>query len=194
MSSAKPSQPDAESVSVDNSRIANEKDRATPEESVFKRAATHKCAVCLQKEAKYRCPGCQMRTCSLACSKQHKVDTGCNGKRKIDEFVDIREFNVNHLMSDYTYLEDVKRQLKVAHRVASQGKVHLQESAGGNAKRSRQQNKSAALQPVPASATGASSKRLRVLLQQARSRKIDLLFMSKGMARHEVGSFARTVH
>ena len=43
--------------------------------------------------------------CSLACSKQHKVDTGCNGKRKIDEFVDIREFNVNHLMSDYTYLE-----------------------------------------------------------------------------------------
>ena len=78
---------------------------AAEAEGVFVKAAPHACEVCRQQPAKYRCPGCHMRSCCLACSKQHKAATGCSGKRKVDGFVDIRDLNINHLMSDYTYLE-----------------------------------------------------------------------------------------
>ena len=31
--------------------------------------------------ARYRCPGCEVVTCSLACTKEHKAALGCLGKR-----------------------------------------------------------------------------------------------------------------
>lgn len=34
---------------------------------------TPKCAICLEKDKKYTCPSCTMVTCSLECTKQHKV-------------------------------------------------------------------------------------------------------------------------
>jgi hypothetical protein len=36
------------------------------------------CEVCGSAPSKYCCPGCERRTCSLACSKKHKVG-GCGG-------------------------------------------------------------------------------------------------------------------
>lgn len=32
------------------------------------------CEVCGEKPFKYTCPGCNKRTCSLACVKKHKLD------------------------------------------------------------------------------------------------------------------------
>ena len=37
-----------------------------------------KCKVCQEAQWKYRCPGCEARTCSLACSKQHKSADGAS--------------------------------------------------------------------------------------------------------------------
>lgn len=34
------------------------------------------CEVCKESQARYKCPGCQMRTCSLQCSKGHKSISG----------------------------------------------------------------------------------------------------------------------
>ena len=66
------------------------------------------CAVCdAGGAAKYRCPGCAVVSCSLACSKRHKqMGEGCSGKRKVAEFKDIRDFTDADLVSDYRFLED----------------------------------------------------------------------------------------
>lgn len=43
------------------------------------------CGVCRENPSKYRCPGCTVPYCSLACNKAHKAGTAdkspCSGKR-----------------------------------------------------------------------------------------------------------------
>ncbi|CAL2045165.1 unnamed protein product [Caenorhabditis brenneri] len=40
------------------------------------------CRVCLKNEHKYRCPRCDLRSCSLDCSKRHKEEKDCDGVRQ----------------------------------------------------------------------------------------------------------------
>jgi hypothetical protein len=39
------------------------------------------CARCGEAAARYRCPGCEVVTCSLACTNEHKAALSCSGKR-----------------------------------------------------------------------------------------------------------------
>ncbi|KAL6587495.1 hypothetical protein OROMI_000473 [Orobanche minor] len=63
------------------------------------------CQECNTNASKYKCPGCSLRTCSLACVNSHKQRTTCTGKRLLTNFVPISEFDDNQLVSDYTMLE-----------------------------------------------------------------------------------------
>lgn len=66
------------------------------------------CAVCGVATAKYRCPGCERRTCSAPCVAEHKVRFGCTGKRARTEFVaPLRAFRDHILHRDFNLLEDV---------------------------------------------------------------------------------------
>ena len=40
------------------------------------------CLICKENLSKYTCPGCQTKTCSLYCIKQHKLSSKCDGKSK----------------------------------------------------------------------------------------------------------------
>jgi len=62
-------------------------------------AAPTMCAVCGEQPHKYCCPGCSSRTCSLACSKQHKSSTGCTGQRDRLAYVPLQSFNDKQLLS-----------------------------------------------------------------------------------------------
>ena len=70
------------------------------------------CQMCLLAPSKYKCPRCDMRTCSLACVNTHKEPkegrTGCNGKRDRLKYVSLAEFDDRTLLSDYQLLEEVK--------------------------------------------------------------------------------------
>ncbi|KDO46088.1 hypothetical protein CISIN_1g047076mg [Citrus sinensis] len=57
------------------------------------------CQECKYKVSKYKCPGCSIRTCSLACVKAHKQRTGCSGNRNVTQFVPLSQFNDNILLS-----------------------------------------------------------------------------------------------
>jgi hypothetical protein len=57
------------------------------------------CQQCHLQPFKYRCPRCDCHTCSLACSQQHKKDTGCNGQRDRTKYVSMKQFDVNQLAS-----------------------------------------------------------------------------------------------
>ncbi|XP_057978732.1 uncharacterized protein LOC131165085 isoform X1 [Malania oleifera] len=74
------------------------------------------CEQCKSNPSKYKCPGCSLRTCSLACVKAHKQRSGCTGKRQQTQFVPLSQFDDNVLFSDYNLLEDVKRVAESAQR------------------------------------------------------------------------------
>lgn len=70
---------------------------------------TAKCEMCNQNEYKYKCPRCLIKTCSLACCRQHKQEQNCNGERDKTKFVDKEEFDERLLLSDYRFLEEQSR-------------------------------------------------------------------------------------
>ncbi|PIA58712.1 hypothetical protein AQUCO_00500567v1 [Aquilegia coerulea] len=74
------------------------------------------CEECSINPSKYRCPGCSIRSCSLACVKSHKTRTCCTGKRPRTQFVPLSQFDENLLISDYNLLEETKRIAESAKR------------------------------------------------------------------------------
>mgnify|MGYP001111843740 CR=1 FL=1 len=134
------------------------------------------CSVCTTAPWKYRCPGCQQVTCSLACVKAHKAKTGCDGRRPRTAFVGVHDYTDVNLMSgtptrfyntslsgiaDIGFLEDAARLTDNAQRHAP-----------------------------PAGKAGASvaaklAPRFRQLHRQASNRRISLQLMPAGMSRHK---------
>ncbi|XP_006819344.1 box C/D snoRNA protein 1-like [Saccoglossus kowalevskii] len=70
-----------------------------------------RCEVCNEHIAKYRCPRCTLRTCSLPCVKTHKQNNDCDGIRNKVSYVTVKNFTESHLISDYRFLEDVDRKI-----------------------------------------------------------------------------------
>lgn len=62
---------------------------------------------CCQSPARYTCPACGAKTCSVDCVRQHKTTTGCTGKRDRIAFVPTAEYGANQFASDYGFLEEV---------------------------------------------------------------------------------------
>ncbi|KAK3239717.1 hypothetical protein CYMTET_50377 [Cymbomonas tetramitiformis] len=75
------------------------------------------CQCCGERQAKYRCPACTLSTCSLECSQQHKIDSGCTGKRDRSGFVGLKEFDDRSLLSDYRFLEEINETSEAVKRM-----------------------------------------------------------------------------
>ena len=90
-------------------------------------APVAKCAQCAEP-AKYRCPGCNIRSCSLPCVSRHKVEEQCSGKRNVSAFCAVKEFDDGHLLADYSFLEGVGRSVDSAER----GRRHVSSEADRN--------------------------------------------------------------
>ena len=122
----------------------------------FLRAAASRCALDLAaameeerpdpprcpcgQASKYRCPGCSARSCSLACSRRHKADSGaaaplaaassevpgpaaharacpgCSGRRDRTAFMPLADFGDATLRSDFFLLEGAQRSREAARR------------------------------------------------------------------------------
>ncbi|KAF9923842.1 Box C/D snoRNA protein 1 [Linnemannia zychae] len=99
------------------------------------------CEVCGVVAAKYKCPGCYCQTCSLACSKQHKLDTTCSGVRSRTHFVERKQYTEQDMMSgkyssyifDYNFLEEVGRTVDNAARE----NIKLDASTGSHSNRKK---------------------------------------------------------
>lgn len=57
------------------------------------------CELCCLEEAKYRCPCCGVKSCSLPCVRQHKLDTGCSGIRNRTLYKPLSQFTELDLLS-----------------------------------------------------------------------------------------------
>ncbi|XP_054777932.1 uncharacterized protein LOC129285959 [Prosopis cineraria] len=114
------------------------------------------CEECKFNPSIYKCPGCSIRSCSLACVKAHKQRTGCTGKRNQTQFVPISQFDDSLLLSDYNLLEDMKRVAESARRMRTKFGAHFR---------------------LPL--------HLKSLRSAAGSRKTKLLFLPRGMSKRE---------
>ncbi|CAG8434800.1 11758_t:CDS:2 [Ambispora gerdemannii] len=112
-------------LATNNANIT--KETLSPAEAATKRATTKKralspplsltkCQGCNVSTAKYKCPRCRFRTCSLACSRKHKEIAKCNGIRSKTHYVPRENYGYQELMLDYTYLEGVSRTIDVSER------------------------------------------------------------------------------
>ncbi|KAI8917156.1 hypothetical protein DFJ77DRAFT_429546 [Powellomyces hirtus] len=118
---------------------------------------TKLCQVCATKAYKYTCPGCGRRTCSLDCSKAHKQETRCSGKRSKTHYIKLAHFTPNDMTSDYVFLED-------AYRTADNA--------------TRDNNRLI-------SETKSRTGRQQLLTRQCKTLGINIKFMPSGMKRHE---------
>ncbi|XP_031849468.1 box C/D snoRNA protein 1 [Nomia melanderi] len=71
-----------------------------------------KCEVCTADTAKYTCPKCEVRTCSLKCVNIHKKELECDGVRDKTKFVPLKSFTDLDILSDYRLLEEVGRSVE----------------------------------------------------------------------------------
>ena len=65
---------------------------------------------------KMECFRCEIRSCSLACVKEHKKTQGCDGKRDKVKFKRRGEMDDMDLVSDFRLLEEVGRGLDQCRR------------------------------------------------------------------------------
>lgn len=114
-----------------------------------------KCEECKKEVAKYKCPACSHRTCSLQCVRAHKERLSCTGKRDRTAFVPIDSFDDTQLLSDFCLLEEALRQSESARRFR----------APFNTRK---------LEPYD---------HLMVLKRQARRRRINLVILPIGMTK-----------
>ncbi|XP_027058853.1 box C/D snoRNA protein 1-like isoform X2 [Pocillopora damicornis] len=68
-----------------------------------------KCAMCCEDTARYCCPTCAKKTCSLRCVKSHKMKFQCSGVRCKTKFISLDNFKCSNLQSDLVFLEDMDR-------------------------------------------------------------------------------------
>ncbi|CAH0552705.1 unnamed protein product [Brassicogethes aeneus] len=72
------------------------------------------CEVCGFHDAKYTCPRCEVKTCSLRCNKIHKLEVECNGERDRAKFIPLKKFTNMDLSSDLRLLEEISKNLETS--------------------------------------------------------------------------------
>ncbi|XP_050420645.1 box C/D snoRNA protein 1 [Adelges cooleyi] len=64
------------------------------------------CEVCDNDPAKYCCPRCELKTCSLVCVNIHKRELECDGKKYKTSFKRLDKFTDNDMSQDYRLMNE----------------------------------------------------------------------------------------
>ena len=163
-----------------------------------KRIGAIDCEICNATKAKYRCPRCEVQTCSIECIRAHKKDTGCSGKRDVTKYVSIQKFTDKTLHSDFHFLEGVRQAADGSKRRMEglgRGRKRLHKGAGGKGKRRKKGEEGAGADgpgseaadgvlELRSSAVGRSAK-AKFLLGATEARGTRLVLLSHAMERRK---------
>ncbi len=76
------------------------------------------CSICHIDPPKYTCPRCSAQTCSLACSKRHKIWATCNGIRDPTVYKPMSELatpaGIDH---DYNFIHSIETRISRSEKV-----------------------------------------------------------------------------
>lgn len=67
--------------------------------------------MCGGVQAKYSCPKCEVKTCSLKCSRIHKAELACDGLRDKTKYLPMHQFDDVVCESDYRLLQSITDRL-----------------------------------------------------------------------------------
>ncbi|KAM5477044.1 Box C/D snoRNA accumulation [Microsporum audouinii] len=100
---------------------------------------TELCAICHEKRRKYKCPRCASRTCSLACSRRHKLWSQCSGLRDPAAYLKRSELATPAAFDkDFNFLTGIERSLERAEVDAEARGIDLLADAGLNGGKAKQ--------------------------------------------------------
>lgn len=60
-----------------------------------------------EEKSKYKCPKCEVRSCSVTCVRKHKLDNDCDGVRDKVKYLSLNRFTDMDVVNDYRLLEEV---------------------------------------------------------------------------------------
>ncbi|KAK2744848.1 hypothetical protein FQN57_004172 [Myotisia sp. PD_48] len=94
------------------------------------------CTICHIDAWKYKCPRCDTRTCSLACSKRHKVWSQCSGIRDPASYLKRKDLNTPAAFDkDFNFITGIERSLERADRDAEHRGIPLPSSSKNGKRR-----------------------------------------------------------
>ncbi|XP_018653098.1 hypothetical protein Smp_080840 [Schistosoma mansoni] len=67
------------------------------------------CAICSENEFKYKCPKCEVKTCSLSCCNDHKAQFDCTGICDTITYCRKENYSTFLFQKDYRLLEEIDR-------------------------------------------------------------------------------------
>ena len=79
---------------IGRKRLLNKKEEDSSQNSDSEKEKKILCEICKKEEYKYNCPRCKIKTCSVACVKNHKKKYGCDGEKD--------KFKLVSKQADYT--------------------------------------------------------------------------------------------
>ncbi|KAL3455119.1 hypothetical protein BJX64DRAFT_298058 [Aspergillus heterothallicus] len=80
---------------------------------------TNLCAICHIQPPKYRCPRCSTRTCSLPCTRRHKLWSQCSGIRDPAAYLRRSELASESAFDrDFNFITSIERRIERAEREA----------------------------------------------------------------------------
>ncbi|OJD22701.1 hypothetical protein ACJ73_05948 [Blastomyces percursus] len=89
------------------------------------------CTICRINEPKYKCPRCSIPTCSLACSKRHKLWSQCSGVRDPAAYLKRKELATPVAFDkDFNFLSGIERYVERAERNAENRGIALARADG----------------------------------------------------------------
>ncbi|KAL4898903.1 hypothetical protein BDW74DRAFT_120796 [Aspergillus multicolor] len=92
---------------------------------------TNLCAICHIQPPKYRCPRCSIRTCSLPCTRRHKLWSQCSGVRDPAAYLRRTELATESAFDrDFNFITGIERRLERAGRDAENRGVAVDGKAG----------------------------------------------------------------
>ncbi|EPS32677.1 hypothetical protein PDE_07637 [Penicillium oxalicum 114-2] len=84
------------------------------------------CSICHVNPPKYRCPRCATRTCSLPCSRRHKLWSQCSGVRDPAAYLKRSELATEVAFDrDFNFITGIERTLERAERDAENRGIDL---------------------------------------------------------------------
>ncbi|EAW17383.1 zinc finger HIT domain-containing protein [Aspergillus fischeri NRRL 181] len=84
------------------------------------------CTICHINPPKYRCPRCSTRTCSLPCSRRHKLWSQCSGVRDPAAYLKRSELATESAFDrDFNFITKIERSLERAGREAEDRGIPL---------------------------------------------------------------------
>jgi hypothetical protein len=104
------------------------------------------CRICNIQVPKYTCPRCSLQTCSLACSKRHKVWSSCNGERDPTVYKPPSQLatpaGIDH---DYNFLHGIEHRIERSEKTIVDdrglvGREELERARNGEGRRKGKRN------------------------------------------------------